>query len=1581
MPENNYISRFTGPEIDAALQKSKDITKTAGEINTSLEFVTNTQSALTTAQTGEIIAKNANGDLEGTGIINGDDNIFFPKDGRFPSGSIDIGPGITLSENGGFVQNTPHTLDKTYLMVDYEVNKNGTTKPIYWERAAEEINVILQNVSDTQTTLSYFDRTPTVSSQVNSLYLNFANSYDNILIEIISLNTNKPIKYLPNESAWKNGTGGISVSQGLNNILEGITPISFLDTYRVRFNFKNPVTLMGDGSTPYLSVNRQLITSKNLLVEGEGTGINTFTGLSDTPNSYTGESGKFVMVNPTMDGLIFADGTSTVDIDSVSNHDFLNKGLQSGLASKNLDNVLSLDFEKKFLTTDAYQKIAQYMSIDHKSAVEQATELTPNDSIDLSTTNGFIIFVDYQFSGNNQVIRQTLPPVSQNKYIMFATVYPNPYDGTQIILSPFNGETINGSPSDYIITRSGFLGFAVPTQDGYVWITSNALSSETEITIRNKLESLIGNARLKSKYIQGVSKNNYFNPTSEITIPTNENILIYDADIPSETPFYSQVLPQISESNSLIIYVNVNAPREKYIIFDPFGQGTVNGEDSVNIYGGDQAILFGTENEWKFYPINFSTTRGVNIQATPFDFLNTVDLEFVGKNVTKDNVTNTVLIEDPFEYAKIDLANVLASDFDNKLKNSAAYKELSTKIEGYTPDQLKDIFEANYYEENSSVNIASLDGNFLSILYQGSDNGIIQQTLPPSSSGKALIIQYYKPTNIELSTLEILPYPGQTINGESRTLTFLDSAFVGLFIPLSGNQGYEYFSQEVLHDSNISFKNKDNGIFTDKKIFAEYPIYIEEDVSNKAAVFKLNKTNAMFESPSYLAYYEENALIAQSRIESDIFSIINPPDVQVNTFGEDIKNQNGSYRLKGGYDYIVAFRLSLEGVSFDNDIIKIYLQDAENKSILEDVNGHPCAFARKYKSNQKLGYIELVSVIRLSDDKDINFIMDSKLVNTVLYVSDTVESITGIMIQQMSSDKEYGAALSKYEIDTQQNILISKHDFNKNISTIDVLKQSTYSDATVPAGDSKRLQNGYGLDAITNTVNSISNGEITLKDDGNLAYFDFNYTLSLEKTILLRNKSVGARFTIANPNSGFYAQAFYWDGSQEEFPEKIITGILNTNPVWETGINALNPKVFFSENLTGDTTNTVISEVPEEATIFGFVIYPADEKSPINLTIKEFTVKTVEPFIGYSLYAPNLNEELHLKYDDEFLGTNSFPSPGTTLRYTINSNPTKLPLGAKLKGNAPITLSRDYWTDSGYNSETTAVFTAGGKAKIYNYFIVYGGEGQTGTNTNLTIWYGKKKPNTPNPSDVGYTFNPNDYEQIIESIYTTTINKTDSAIEVLTDTWEYNANVGDVLVLFATTTEDDGAYIQGVDQIHSFSTMAVDFQGYVTEKEEMLPVLNRISILENRDMITAIKTTNLTLSATPSIINFDTIVHNENISNNNGVITIDKTGLYYGTLKIYVNQTTNPDLWIWVEKSTDGTNWSTFNGLASKYKASTDSEILISLNGTMDLNSEEQIRIMTAIVGPGSAVLETQTTTIGTTTLTQYSSVLTIIKI
>lgn len=272
-----YVSRFTGQEIDNFLQKSKDIAKTASEINNSMALVDKVESGINSAKVGEIVAKNASGGLEGVGIINEADKIFFPKDGRFPSGSIDVGPAITISENGGWVQNHTNTLDNDYIFLDYEVDKTGSKRPSYAKRDAEELNVIINGANlTTMQNVVTFEYMPAYAAQINALYFDFATPVTNLRAEIVSKLTNLPIKYIPNEQAWKSGNGGLNIPQGVHNVLDSYkqTPFSALTSYQLKINIiaDGPVTLMGNGVLPYMAADVQRITEIGVLLLGEGTG-------------------------------------------------------------------------------------------------------------------------------------------------------------------------------------------------------------------------------------------------------------------------------------------------------------------------------------------------------------------------------------------------------------------------------------------------------------------------------------------------------------------------------------------------------------------------------------------------------------------------------------------------------------------------------------------------------------------------------------------------------------------------------------------------------------------------------------------------------------------------------------------------------------------------------------------------------------------------------------------------------------------------------------------------------------------------------------------------------------------------------------------------------------------------------------------------------------------------------------------------------------------------------------------------------------------------------------------------------------
>lgn len=291
----DYISKFTGQQIDAAIQKATDIAKTATDINSNLAYTEGLKTNLNTIADNEIVSKKSDGSLQGTGIINESDKIFFPKDGRFPSASIDIGPAATISENGGWLQYTANTLGKKYILLDYENDETGSKRPIYWERAAEEKGHIVNNVDSTaMNNITTFNYIPTANSQVNALYLNFATDVSNFMAEIVSLNTGKSIKYIPNENAWKTNVGGLNLASGVRNILQNISPISLLTAYNLKINFKanNPINLKGDGTKPYLMVDRQLITAKPIALEeelnGGGGGSDTASQIRDKLQTLTG---------------------------------------------------------------------------------------------------------------------------------------------------------------------------------------------------------------------------------------------------------------------------------------------------------------------------------------------------------------------------------------------------------------------------------------------------------------------------------------------------------------------------------------------------------------------------------------------------------------------------------------------------------------------------------------------------------------------------------------------------------------------------------------------------------------------------------------------------------------------------------------------------------------------------------------------------------------------------------------------------------------------------------------------------------------------------------------------------------------------------------------------------------------------------------------------------------------------------------------------------------------------------------------------------------------------------------------------
>lgn len=478
----DYISKFTGQQIDAAIQKATDIAKTATDINSNLAYTEGLKTNLNTIADNEIVSKKSDGSLQGTGILNESDKIFFPKDGRFPSGSIDIGPAATLSENGGWLQYKANTLGKDYILLDYENDETGSKRPVYWERAAEEKGHVVNNVDSTaMNNITTFNHIPTANSQVNALYLNFATDVSNFMAEIVSLNTGKPIKYIPNENAWKTNVGGLNLASGVRNILQNISPISLLTAYNLKINFKanNPINLKGDGTKPYLMVDRQLITAKPIALQGEGTGsADTPSQIRDKLSTLSGNdrldaskiknipSGGGITVGQTYGDYRQQSGIEDLELHEPLGVTFDPDGKTAGLsisptayANKNVSNVLEEDFDQKFKETQTYktiwERLPQLKGVKAKY-IEQQDALTS----DQFNTPEQIIHIVYQIASEDQNIQQTLPSASIDKVLIIQMIYSTGITNGSVILTPYQGEQFDGKSAPYIIDHEGMAGIA-----------------------------------------------------------------------------------------------------------------------------------------------------------------------------------------------------------------------------------------------------------------------------------------------------------------------------------------------------------------------------------------------------------------------------------------------------------------------------------------------------------------------------------------------------------------------------------------------------------------------------------------------------------------------------------------------------------------------------------------------------------------------------------------------------------------------------------------------------------------------------------------------------------------------------------------------------------------------------------------------------------------------------------------------------------------------------------------------------------------------------------------------------------------
>ena len=146
------------------------------------------------------------------------------------------------------------------------------------------------------------------------------------------------------------------------------------------------------------------------------------------------------------------------------------------------------------------------------------------------------------------------------------------------------------------------------------------------------------------------------------------------------------------------------------------------------------------------------------------------------------------------------------------------------------------------------------------------------------------------------------------------------------------------------------------------------------------------------------------------------------------------------------------------------------------------------------------------------------------------------------------------------------------------------------------------------------------------------------------------------------------------------------------------------------------------------------------------------------------------------------------------------------------------------------------------------------------------------------------------------------------------------------------------------------------------------------------DKILVRRTTDQSIGTGDTIIGFDTTVYNAGLTMSAGVITIANDGYYTGSLETFIDESGDPDMWMWVECKPFSTGvWQLCGGSAIRFKVRSDTGTGLFFNGSFDFLAGDEIRIvMIKESGSDTADLETRTRVVSLGTVTQFPASLNI---
>lgn len=835
--------------------------------------------------------------------------------------------------------------------------------------------------------------------------------------------------------------------------------------------------------------------------------------------------------------------------------------------------------------------------------------------------------------------------------------------------------------------------------------------------------------------------------------------------------------------------------------------------------------------------------------------------------------------------ANLNMDNVAPATFNRELTQNKAFIDLQNKhpdTTGKTDAEIKALFYANRYEEVSAVDLTQppfdTPTTLLMVYQMNTDGGSIKQVLPPHTTNQIIMVEMFFAKGVTSATLEIDVADGEHLEGnvgQVNHVTFTEQGYLGYFIPLRNDAGYEFVSHhetvisglmlkdskgnvslgvnDITFDDNFALEDSGDTVnikFTGGGSTNTLP-FLDGQLNqefNATKVQSLDKT-IRIANLGGVADLSVNAPLSSEGIMAMLGSdqMYNSKYSKSAFYFNDIKHDGGSFvyvdkndktfviqeidqgdpNITGGTNFLVGLsyvpsRNNANTITQDG-YFRIEFAD-KNGDLLNDIYGNPMATEIHYKAGQKERKQLYLGIINAKAYEEIRPRFDSNFTNEEII---SIGAETAIVIQPITKDFTSGIALLNFIAYTGYKVNLDNRYYGVN--NVNFARTVIFDQVEQEMDASENyLGNNLWLDFRSKAKLAISNYHLVLKDNGtDLPVYSIYKRYNKLDTVVLKQQQATANVKVIanNPRNGMIVSLMKYTGNAEVVPSPKVLSYMNTQPQFNAGWEKID-SLFISENVDGqDITSTkgFTFETDEDIKEFAFVLYAEDSQIPLEAYIKDFEVDITPAFTRVIITDnSHIQEEILLNQKEYYKSRVDCPSGIAGYRYTSQSTDTKVPVGIIKGGNGKIINNHD-WTDVGssdpHHVQGSFEFKADGKVNFEYGAQVYNEKASV---NNVEFWLAKDN------KDGTFT-------EVQNSRYATTIeaNRTKIPKKIVSNSFTFDVKENESYRMFMKSNVDDGFYLECTPNRQPLFYTSIVFDEMSATDKDVLEQSNEVMFVEN----------------------------------------------------------------------------------------------------------------------------------------------------